>query len=245
MIKKSQQGAALYIVVVLILLSMLVALWASRSAIFNELTAGNDADYQRAFEAAQAMTQDAQDDLYRHLYDSSKTKIRTSAQMIPAAAADLNANWLMSLSTQPQQCLYALCLRRGVEDFWSDPTSLEAMLALGARYGQYSGAKISGSNTITPPNPILNFTDTNKGAWYWIEPLSNGDYASKEAFATGNLSNLTSGTIAPVSNTDMLYRITALAFGIKGSSSSTAFKDHSPTMAVIQTIISFPSNTGE
>lgn len=72
--KNLQQGAALYIVVIFILLSMLVALWASRSAIFNELVAGNDADYQRAMESAQAMVQDAQDDIYRHLYDSTKLR---------------------------------------------------------------------------------------------------------------------------------------------------------------------------
>lgn len=58
-----QKGIALFIVVVLVMLSMLLALWASRSALFNEMFVGNDADYQRALEAAQALLQDAELDI--------------------------------------------------------------------------------------------------------------------------------------------------------------------------------------
>ncbi len=58
-----QKGVALFIVVVLVMLSMLLALWASRSALFNEMFVGNDADYQRALEAAQALLQDAELDI--------------------------------------------------------------------------------------------------------------------------------------------------------------------------------------
>ena len=49
-----QRGVALFIVIIFVMLSMLLALWASRTAWFNEMIVGNDADYQRAFEAAQA-----------------------------------------------------------------------------------------------------------------------------------------------------------------------------------------------
>src|SRR5256885_8542923 len=45
------------------MLSMLLALWASRTSLFNELVVGNDADYQRAYEAAQALLQDAELDI--------------------------------------------------------------------------------------------------------------------------------------------------------------------------------------
>lgn len=242
--KKTQQGAALYIVVVLVLLSMLIALWASRSAIFNELVAGNDADYQRAFESSQAMVQDAQDDIYRHLYDNTKTSLRTgNSQQFPGSQTSFFGNWSNGLSAQNLQCKDAICLRRtNAEDFWNDPTTLQSMLALGARYGQYSGAKQAGSSTITPPNPILALSDGNKGAWYWIEPMP---YGTPGLNPGGDTSKLVQGANSPVTDADILFRITALSFGIKGSSSSTAFKDHSPTMAVIQTIISMPSITGE
>ena len=58
--RKNQQGISLYVVIVIVLLSMLLALWASRTALFNEMIVGNDADYQRAYVAAQAMIQDAE-----------------------------------------------------------------------------------------------------------------------------------------------------------------------------------------
>lgn len=242
--RKLQQGAALYVVVVLVLLSMLIALWASRSAIFNELVAGNDADYQRAMESAQAMVQDAQDDIYRHLYDGTKSSLRTgSTQQFPGSQTIYFGSWSNGLSAQTLQCKDAICLRRtNAEDFWNDPTTLQSMLTLGARYGQYSGAKQTGSTNITPPNPILSMTDGNKGAWYWIEPMP---YGTSGLSPGGNTSKLVQGTNTSVTDADMVFRITALAFGIKGSSSSTAFKDHSPTTAVIQTIVSMPAITGE
>lgn len=165
--QKSATGSRSHIVVIFILLSMLVALWASRSAIFNELVAGNDADYQRAMESAQAMVQDAQDDIYRHLYDSTKTSLRTgSTQQFPGSQ-DVLDHGATASQAQTNQCKNAICLRRTIaEDFWNDPSTLQAMLSLGARYGQFSGANQSGSETITPPNPILALTDANKGAWY-------------------------------------------------------------------------------
>ena len=58
-----QQGVALFVVIVLVMLSMLLALWSARSALFGEIVVGNDADYRRTFEAAQAMLQDAEFDI--------------------------------------------------------------------------------------------------------------------------------------------------------------------------------------
>lgn len=242
--KNQQRGAALYIVVILVLLSMLVALWASRSAIFNELVAGNDADYQRAMESAQSMVQDAQDDIYRHLYDSTKTSLRTGgAQQFPGSQDMFFSSWSDNLSAQTNQCKDAICLRRTTaEDFWNDPSTLQVMLGLGARYGQFSGAKQSGSSTITPPNPILAFTDANKGAWYWIEPMP---YGTPGLSPGGNTGKIVQGAATPATNAEMIFRVTALAFGIKGSSSSKDFSEHSPTMAVIQTVISMPAIRGE
>ena len=60
-----QRGIALFVVIIFVMLSMLLALWASRTAIFNEMVVGNDADYQRAFEAAQSLIQDAELDIQR------------------------------------------------------------------------------------------------------------------------------------------------------------------------------------
>src|SRR5574343_106172 len=66
-----QQGVALFVVIVFVMLSMLLALWASRTSLFNEMIVGNDADYQRAFEAAQALLQDAELDIRRENPDGT------------------------------------------------------------------------------------------------------------------------------------------------------------------------------
>lgn len=58
-----QHGVALFVVLVAVMLSTLLALWASRTSLFNEMVVSNDADYQRAFEAAQALMQDAELDI--------------------------------------------------------------------------------------------------------------------------------------------------------------------------------------
>ena len=63
MTTKGQKGVSLFVVIVFVMLSMLLALWASRTSLFNEMLVGNDADYQRAFEAAQALLQDAELDI--------------------------------------------------------------------------------------------------------------------------------------------------------------------------------------
>ena len=66
MSKKSpqiQRGISLFVVIVIVMLSALLAMWGSRTSLFNEMIVGNDADYQRAFEAAQALVQDAEFDI--------------------------------------------------------------------------------------------------------------------------------------------------------------------------------------
>ena len=57
--------------IVFVMLSMLLALWASRTSLFNEMLVGHDADYQRAFEAAQALLQDAELDIRNENPDGS------------------------------------------------------------------------------------------------------------------------------------------------------------------------------
>lgn len=58
-----QRGVALFVVLVMVLLTTLLVVWASRSALLNEMITGTDSDYQRAFEAAQAMVRDAELDI--------------------------------------------------------------------------------------------------------------------------------------------------------------------------------------
>jgi Tfp pilus assembly protein PilX len=58
-----QRGISLLTVMVMMLLSLLLVLGGSRVGLLNERVAGNSTDYQRAYEAAEALLSEAQLDL--------------------------------------------------------------------------------------------------------------------------------------------------------------------------------------
>lgn len=236
-----QRGIALYVVVVLVLLSTLLALWAARSALFSEILIGNDADYRRTFEAAQAMLQDAEFDIRGTQPDgnpcipvpSNMDICRPAPQAGDPAATppipptpgaevyfdietkDLE-NLLSTIETkQPTtKCYKGICQKRtGGQDFWNDSTTLSAMIAdnVGARYGQFTGVTADAT-----ANPILADKTAGKGAWYWVEVLPYVDPN------VSLLANMPPGSnverFAPTRKKLWVYRITALARGNKPSS---------------------------
>lgn len=236
-LRHQQQGVALFVVIVFVMLSMLLALWASRTSLFNEMIVGNDADYQRAFEAAQALLQDAELDIRSENPDGSPCTGAScrnnigAAYKIPVDSPEVTP-LLADLDLEATKCKDGLCLKRaGRQDFWNTNSSttlqagevkLEDMIKpnVGARFGQYSGA--TAGNTSTPANPILADTSANdRGGWYWIEVLRY-DESSKNSgvIVSGTVTdNLLRLSLKP----NLVYRITALAFGRKPG-----------TMAVLQ-----------
>lgn len=82
--RANQRGVALFVVIVFVLLTMLAALWASRTALFGEMIVGNDADYQRAFEAAQALLQDAELDIREEHADGTPWRQSDAARTLNA-----------------------------------------------------------------------------------------------------------------------------------------------------------------
>ena len=211
-----QRGIALFVVIIFVMLSMLLALWAARTSLFNELVVGNDADYQRTFEAAQALLQDAELDIRGENADGSACNSSSStgntnlcrtaiSDQIPLEAQEVT-QLLAVLTTQETLCRNALCAKRhDKQDFWNDKDTLTAMKAVGARYGQYTGA---GKGTYS--NPILAATGDNQGGWYWIEVLPYYD-SQGAGLVVGGPSNLLPLTLTP----NVVYRITALAYGRK------------------------------
>lgn len=230
--KKYQQGISLYVVIVLVLLSMLLALWASRTSLLNELIVGNDADYQRAYEAAQAMLEDAQNDL---VISATTDKRGTDGKTIfPDDNGSTFDNYIEStlepLSNQcinaTCKCKHAICAKRtGAQDFWSKSTDFDSMTAtnVAARYGEFTGAS-AGANS----NSILGYTEAGRGAWYWIEVMK---FSPTPTVSPQLVTNITA--VNPV-NAKLIYRITAIARGLKPS-----------TQVILQSTIAFPSITGE
>lgn len=227
-----QRGISLFIVIVLVMLSMLLALWSARTSLFNEMVVGNDADYQRAFEAAQALLQDAEFDIRSERPDGSECSraianvtadtCRPPASVLPSAPAPVwfpnedkeLGDLFATLGTKATEhyCLNGICLKRiGNQDFWNDSTTLDAMLPAGARYGQYTGAE-TGAVGSTASNPILKNTTKGKGAWYWIEVMPYDPNASNSGLITNG-----SAGLALNLKPSIAYRITAVARGLKAN----------------------------
>jgi type IV pilus assembly protein PilX len=232
---------ALFVVLVFVMLSMLLALWASRTSLFNEMIVGNDADYQRAFEAAQALLQDAELDIRRESPDgltactAANCRDNIAAAYKIPVAGEQATELLDQLNLQPTKCLSGLCTKRaGRQDFWNT-TSATVLAAgevklsdmtkpnVGARYGQYSGATVGDpSDPNKTANPILADTSADdRGGWYWIEVMQYDESAKNSGLIVGgtNTDNLLRLNLDP----NVVYRITALAYGRKPG-----------TMAVLQ-----------
>ena len=233
-----QRGVALLTVLVFTMLTMLGALWASRTSLFNEMVVGNDADYQRAFEAAQALLQDAELDI-RSAEPDGKTQITSdgvdctpggdvcrlglSNYQIPNEQQDVGRLISeLSSKTASQQCWRGLCAKRtGKQDFWNDETTLKAMATpdAGARYGRFTGAK-QGSTT-NMATPLLQWdasTPYNQGGWYWIEVLPYVKQAAAGGLIVDAKADTDTGSadILRLSATpNVVYRITAVVHGRK------------------------------
>lgn len=231
-----QNGIALFVVIVFVMLSMLLALWASRSSIFNEMVVGNDADYQRAFEAAQAMLQDAELDIRNENANGSvcttcrKSMIYanpdTNPKKLPTTVAEREI-LLAELDSEPAQCKTGLCIRRTsrtvsgttIEPWTAADLNDLAAKGIGARYGEYTKAE-KGENT----NPLLNWVnhaDPDKvqettNAWYWIEilPYVDDTGGGVEILGEGSNKNL---WLPVLGQERVAYRVTALARGLKPS----------------------------
>lgn len=228
-----QRGVALFIVIVFVMLAMLLALWASRTSWFNEMIVGNDADYQRTFEAAQALLQDAELDIRSEKSDGSACNAppcrayQSDVLQFPGDTNEINP-LITKLQGEATHCKNGLCARRvGRQDFWNyndTPDSpavtpsadatlgevpLSALQAVGARYGQFTGA----TNTTAdgPLNPILTETADGKGGWYWIEILRYSDAAKTASLIV----NANANQLPLNLDVYVVFRITALAKGRK------------------------------
>lgn len=224
-----QRGISLFIVMIIVLLTTLVMMWTARTAYFNELVTGNDSDYQRALEAAQAMVRDAEFDIKGQQPDGSACQtapgydgscrettldIATSKIFFPQNVDDFQ-DLHAALSTKAPPCLKGICLASAPgTEFWRSDAAFNDMKVLAARYGEFTGAKA----TTAVGNPLLVSTSvTDAKAWYWVEILP---YDMSAAIAPGPAQ-----TFMPDSTTPYIYRITGIAQGQKAT-----------TRAVVQTV---------
>lgn len=215
-----QRGISLLIVMVFVMLSMLLALWASRTALFSEMVVGNDADYQRAFEAAQALLQDAEFDIG----STPKTcplcprlQVYGNPAKAPLKFPEIEGDDYQALihaikeKGGSKNCYQGICSPRKESEDWS----LEAihqqglpMAGIGARYGEYTMA-----NHENNPNPLLNWEKSKPNeqvkAWYWVEVLPYVHIGKDVPL------ELHPERYTPYGTVRVVFRINALAKGLK------------------------------
>lgn len=168
-----QRGVSLLIVMVMMLLSALLVLGGARMTYLNEYLAGNDSDYQRAFEAAQMMLQNGELDI--QAVDGSNQRATPVSKM----DSDFNADLVVLASQQSGsvKCVDGVCSNLDTlvsgdpaTSFWNNPTLLASFTARGATYRQWTHATTLASGSESTSNPILAATNPAR-AWYWIEIL--------------------------------------------------------------------------
>ncbi|MFC5606809.1 pilus assembly PilX family protein [Variovorax soli] len=205
---------ALLVVAVMVLLAALVLTGALRTAWFNELITGTEADYQRALGNAQALLRDAELDIQGRAPDGGPCHegagFDHSCRRRGAAALSQGLVWFPQegptefeqvrawLAARPLPCAQGICLPEGLApEFWRLPASdLDRLKAVAAHYGEFSGAPGAG-----PSNALL----ATKG-WYWVEVL---------AFDTSSLAPSGAADLAPDADNPYIFRITAMAEGNK------------------------------
>lgn len=218
-----QRGVSIFVVLVMVLLTTLLVLWASRSALLNEMVTGNDADYQRALEAAHAMVRDAEMDIQGVRADGTPCAIDATANcrvwglfdeannksFYPESESEVQ-DMQATLTSKSPPCVAGICAPitaisasgdTPTTEFWTEKPRLDAMKAKAARYGDYTGAKAG-----TVGNPLL--VKSADKAWYWVELLP---YDLAAALRTGG----TARSFAPDATSPYVYRITAVVKGMK------------------------------
>lgn len=215
-----QEGTALLVVLVTTLLAAMLFTAGLRTAWLNELVTGNEVDYQRAFDNAEALLRDAEFDIQGIHPDGSPCRegncrqrrgdaAASSVPALPRADASEFGGIRALLGARRPSCMEGICVPEGVaEEFWRAPAGeLDRMKAVAAHYGQFSGAP-----SVEADNPLL----ASRG-WYWIEILPFDVDAPVPAGAQG---------VRPDADNPYVFRITAVSEGRKPA-----------TRAVLQTLV--------
>ena len=212
--RRTRRGIALFVVLVMVLLTTLLVLGASRIALINEMATGIDSDHQRALEAAQAMLRDAEFDIRGLQADGSPCEgagcrawgvldADGGRAFYPTDAGELR-DLQAALGARSPSCAAGICVPDRVPpQFWTDAAALAEMKRVAASHGAYTAGPLVGSG-----HPLLA-SGAAQRAWYWVELLP---YDAGNATHGG-----AAEALAPDSETPFVYRITAIAQGLKAA----------------------------
>ncbi|MDM0103937.1 pilus assembly protein PilX [Variovorax sp. J22R24] len=198
----------------MVLLSTLLVLGSSRTALISEMATGHDSDHQRALEAAHAMLRDAEFDITGEQPDGSRCEASTCRQrgvldasggkvFFPTDTSEFR-NLQAALAPMSPSCSAGICVPDKLQaQFWTDRKALDLMKKVAASYGAHTGA-----DAIDTGNPLLA-SGAGQHAWYWVELLPYDTTVATE----GGLAE----DLAPDSTAPFVYRITAVAHGLRAT----------------------------
>ena len=246
-----QHGATLIMVLIIMLLTMTAVMGGYRLANLNETVLSNASDYNRAVAAAEALIRDAEADIRGRLPpytvqsdgslgtvcrpDTNNTLVTTAGYVgcrnqgggrayFPRSTEDFDAvETVVASATTTPRCQDGICVPTNITYSPLIENNLTAMTPVAATYGQYT------RNGLTAPgvsgNPIL--TASPAQAWYWVEV-----YKYTASLAS---SSTTANNLVPDPSVPFIYRITAVAQGLKPG-----------TQAVIKTtFVPYPASQGQ
>lgn len=207
---RNQKGVALITVLVMMMLSLLLVLGGSRVGLLNERLAGNSTDYQRAYEAAEALLSDARLDVACMTGNCANRAAVTQFTCDTQQFLDLQ-NTLAALNPP---CQDGICMDLGTAtdgnpatSFWNNPAQWATFTTgnRGANFGQYTGTNITAANAV---NPLL--VDRS---WYWIEILRYGAGSGGGRSMAGEQSYVGQRAISPDPGCSFVFRVTAASQG--------------------------------
>ena len=209
---RAQAGVSMLIVLVIMMLSMLLVLGTSKLALLNEQMSGNNSDYQRTYEAAEAVLRDAAIDVACF---GSSTACVNRAPPLASFRCDVPGfmDLMSNIEANNPPCRDGICtdlgqLTLGNPDtsFWSPKSSVNRLAdftanRVAARYGQFTNETPVSGTTV---NPLLA-----NNAWYWIEVLKwTSALEGSQTFVRGK-------ELKPDTSCPFAFRVTALAKGTR------------------------------
>lgn len=205
-----QQGVSLITVLVMMMLSLLLVLGGSRVGLLNERLSGNSTDYQRAYEAAEALLADARLDVACMTGACANRAAVTQFTCDTQQFLDLQN----TLSALNPPCADGICMDLGTAtdgnpatSFWNTPAQWTTFTTgnRGARFGQYTGTAITAAQAV---NPLLV-----NNAWYWVEILRYGAGSGGGNSVAAQQSFIGQNALAPIPSCSFVFRVTAAAQG--------------------------------
>lgn len=217
--KNKQAGISLFIVMVIVLLTAILVAMGFKSSQFNETVTGNTAEYQRTYEAAQALIHDAELDIASQNAKGTACSGSNCRAFLSINDADAPAGSIYfplgdqlseveaALRGSTSGCIAGVCKpllnpSNQAYAFWDVPATLTALKKRAAHYGQYTGGTYGSISDKS--NPRLN----SANSWYWVEVLP-----------TPQFSGVFGGTALTPTDVDAFYRITALVEGNRNTRS--------------------------